>query len=86
MNSQMDCPVPATRAEPALSLSKGVPAPHQNLVLRGLRVLGAALREIFDEAAYGRFLARENLTSSSMAYAAFRREQELAKARRPRCC
>jgi hypothetical protein len=49
-------------------------------------VLRAALREIFDESAYSRFLARNRLASSSGAYAAFRREHELAKARRPRCC
>jgi hypothetical protein len=46
----------------------------------------AALREIFDESAYARFLARRRMTSSSQAYAAFLREHELAKARRIRCC
>jgi hypothetical protein len=46
----------------------------------------AALREIFDEAAYARFLDRARLTSSRDAYAAFRREFEEAKVRRPKCC
>jgi hypothetical protein len=46
----------------------------------------AALREIFDESAYARFLERQNLGSSKESYAAFSRENELAKARRPRCC
>jgi hypothetical protein len=46
----------------------------------------AALREIFDEAAYGRFLARQDLPSSRSAYAAFLREHVVAKAQRPRCC
>ena len=46
----------------------------------------ATLREIFDEAAYDRFLQREHSVSSCAAYAAFRRETEDAKARRPRCC
>ncbi len=46
----------------------------------------AALREIFDESAYLRFLTRHQLASSPAAYAAFLRESELAKARRPRCC
>ena len=46
----------------------------------------AALREIFDEAAYARFLERQNALSSRESYAAFQRENELAKARRPRCC
>jgi hypothetical protein len=46
----------------------------------------AALREIFDEAAYARFLGRSGLASSREAYAAFRREFEDAKVRRPKCC
>jgi hypothetical protein len=50
------------------------------------RVLFATLREIFDETAYDRFLIRRGINSSPQAYAAFRREQECAKARRPRCC
>lgn len=50
------------------------------------RLLRATLREIFDEAAYERFLARQAQPSSAGAYAAFRRETETAKARRPRCC
>jgi hypothetical protein len=44
------------------------------------------LREIFDEAPYGRFLGRVQKESSPEAYAAFRRDNEIAKARRPRCC
>jgi hypothetical protein len=46
----------------------------------------ATLREIFDESAYTRFLARHEVSSSSSAYAAFLREQETTKARRPKCC
>lgn len=46
----------------------------------------AMLREIFDEAAYARFLARGGQSSSSAAYAAFRLEHEEAKIRRPKCC
>jgi hypothetical protein len=46
----------------------------------------AALREIFDEAEYARFLGRSGMASSSAAYAAFRREFEEAKVRRPKCC
>jgi len=49
-------------------------------------ILLATLREIFDESAYLRFLSRNHLASSPAAYAAFLRESELAKARRPRCC
>ena len=51
-----------------------------------LAVLVAALREIFDESAYTRFLSREHMVSSREAYAAFCRECDAAKARRPRCC
>jgi len=46
----------------------------------------AILREIFDESAYSRFLARHGLISCTSAYAAFLREQENGKARRPKCC
>jgi hypothetical protein len=52
----------------------------------GTELLLAALREIFDESAYKRFLSRRELVSSRAAYAAFRQENEAAKARRPKCC
>jgi hypothetical protein len=51
-----------------------------------MRTLLAILREIFDEAAYARFLNRAGAVSSNEAYAAFRREFESAKMRRPKCC
>jgi hypothetical protein len=51
-----------------------------------LSLLVAALREIFDESAYLRFLNRSQIASSPQAYAAFCRECEEGKARRPRCC
>lgn len=51
-----------------------------------LPVLIATLREIFDESAYARFLNQRHLVSSRAAYAAFRQEHEVTKARRPRCC
>jgi hypothetical protein len=46
----------------------------------------ATLREIFDESAYLRFLARHGMISSPRSYSAFLREQEGIKARRPKCC
>jgi hypothetical protein len=52
----------------------------------GAQIFGAALREIFDESAYARFLSVRQLASSRAAYAAFRQEYEVTKARRPRCC
>ena len=50
-----------------------------------LRILISALREIFDEAAYARFLERTHMASSPSAYAAFWRERE-NNAPKPRCC
>ena len=52
----------------------------------GWRTFVATLREIFDEAAYARFLDRAGMASSSAAYAAFQREKEEGCARRLRCC
>ena len=49
-------------------------------------ILIAALREIFDESAYQRFLNRNGLMSSRLSYAEFLKESEYAKARHPRCC
>jgi hypothetical protein len=48
-------------------------------------ILINTLREIFDEAAYTRFLERTQMPSSPSAYAAFWRERE-NKAPKPRCC
>ena len=55
-------------------------------IIRSWRVLVAALQELFDEAAYQRFLDRSRLESSPKAYAIFRQEIEQAQSRRPRCC
>lgn len=49
-------------------------------------ILLSMLREVFDEAAYTRFLERAGMSSSPQAYASFRREFEEVKARRPKCC
>jgi hypothetical protein len=55
-------------------------------ITRLFTVLVAALREIFDESAYARFLDRQSVASSQAAYEDFLRESEGARARRPRCC
>ena len=55
-------------------------------ITRAVRLLVTALREIFDEASYARFLQRTMQASSPKAYAAFSRERELSQVRRPRCC
>jgi hypothetical protein len=56
------------------------------MMKRAVSLLALALREIFDETAYVRFLDRGKLKPSREAYAAFCRESEATKARRPRCC
>jgi hypothetical protein len=53
---------------------------------RALQLLRATLREIFDESAYQRFLTRSELNSSRASYALFLKEQEIRKARQPKCC
>jgi hypothetical protein len=50
------------------------------------RVVLRTLQEIFDEAAYARFLERNDLVSSPTAYAAFWREREAGRARGLKCC
>jgi hypothetical protein len=50
------------------------------------RIALATLREIFDEAAYARFLRQARLTSSPEAYAAFWHERENTHVRKLRCC
>ncbi len=52
---------------------------------RAWRIFVATLREIFDEAAYARFLGREGHTSRA-SYAAFLRERETKAARKVKCC
>jgi len=54
--------------------------------LKATRIMLAILREIFDEAAYERFLRRTHVISSKSAYADFWRERESSQARRPKCC
>jgi len=57
-----------------------------NRLLKAAKIVLATLREIFDEAAYARFLIRTRTSSSAKAYAAFRHEFEEGKSRRPKCC
>jgi len=53
---------------------------------RALTLARATLREIFDEAAYDRFLSAHHLSNSAEAYAHFLRDRRAAVERRPRCC
>ncbi len=71
---------------------RGIEGPlHQGrglwLRINRVRCLAAAvLREVFDEAAYHRFLVRNHQTASAQSYAAFRRDHEALTVSRPRCC
>jgi len=62
----------------------------QRIILQGLKrfsfVLRVALREIFDENAYERFLQRTCAPRSVESYRKFLREREDSMARKARCC
>jgi hypothetical protein len=55
-------------------------------IRHALHILMCALREIFDESAYARFLERTRLVSSPDAYAAFCKDRESTKSRQTKCC
>ena len=50
------------------------------------QIVRATLREIFDESAYERFLARTQSSRSVESYRQFQREREAGMERKPRCC
>ena len=50
------------------------------------RVIRAILREIFEESAYERFCAREQIGVSQESYALFLVETDQARQHRARCC
>ncbi|HLZ00350.1 MAG TPA: hypothetical protein VKT33_14925 [Candidatus Angelobacter sp.] len=70
--------------------SRGTAAPGCAPVVRVfttlVQILRTTLREIFDENAYDRFLARTHRARSAESYQAFMREREVGMAKRPRCC
>ncbi len=55
-------------------------------IARWFGLIRYTVREIFDENAYARFLARNRLAASRASYAAFIAENESARSPRPRCC
>jgi hypothetical protein len=79
-------PHPFARQNPEATAPRARAGAMVVAILRSLAVLTAALREIFDESAYQRFLDRSCLQSSAKAYAIFLKENEHARSRRPRCC
>ncbi len=50
------------------------------------QIVLAALREIFDENAYQRFLLRTSSAPSVESYGQFVRERDAAMSKKPRCC
>ena len=58
----------------------------KNALRYSYSLLLAVLREIFDENAYARFLTREQLSPSRVAYHCFLKECEAQRRHRPRCC
>jgi hypothetical protein len=51
-----------------------------------LHILFDAIREIFDESAYDRFLLRTNAGRSIASYRAFTHERDASMQKKPRCC
>jgi hypothetical protein len=51
-----------------------------------VRLFWATLREIFDEAAYDRYLARTGSMQSRESFAEFFETTKAARECRPRCC
>jgi hypothetical protein len=78
---------PGSNAKPTAECCLGRTRASFSTGFTGLiRLLLSTLREIFDESAYARFLARHSISSCPNAYAAFLREHGTDKARRPKCC
>lgn len=50
------------------------------------KTLCSTIREVFDEAAYERFLSRSKGLRSIPTYREFLRERESVASRKPRCC
>ncbi len=75
--------VAATPCPPGFTCSARLQS-ARNLLIKVVGLGRAALAEIFDEAAYARFLSRNGVPASRSAFAAFLREKSGAP--RPRCC
>lgn len=55
-------------------------------VLSLIRILRLTLSEIFDEAAYARYLERAGVAASRQSYARFFKEKQQARSPAARCC
>ena len=84
----------ASRRTPAMSVPKHAVSGSSHETLKDLllrlasamQTLLAAIREIFDESPYERFLLRTHAGRSIASYRAFTRERDAAMQRKPRCC
>ena len=84
----------ASRRIPTLSVPRHTTSGSSYQTLKDLlprltsaiRTLFAALREIFDESAYDRFLRRTHAFRSRASYREFMRERDAAMLKKPRCC
>ena len=54
--------------------------------MKALQLFWQTLREIFDEAAYERYLERTGSVASRESFAAFLAAGKHARERKPRCC
>ena len=54
--------------------------------MKFFRIIRAVLREVFEEASYERFCARERIGMSRESYALFLEETEQARQHKVRCC
>jgi hypothetical protein len=74
---------------PKHTASKGAYEILKDLLPRlttALHILFDAIREIFDESAYDRFLLRTNAGRSIASYRAFTHERDASMQKKPRCC
>jgi hypothetical protein len=55
-------------------------------VTKAAQTLLAAIREIFDESAYERFLLRTKAARTIASYREFTRERDASMQKKPRCC
>jgi hypothetical protein len=56
------------------------------MMTRALQLFWQTLREIFDEAAYERYLTRTGELQSRESFAAFLEASKASRERKPRCC
>jgi hypothetical protein len=83
---------PRLRGEVLPQATRSANRSHDTLIAfreffqNALLTFRAALREIFDESAYDRFLLRTHGSRSVASYRAFTRERDAAMLKKPRCC